>query len=271
MGGIAVDREGHVAVVRFDRPEAMNSIDTTFLPELAAAMRDLEADESVRAVVTTGEGSAWCTGADLAMLDVLENSSLNEVWHEALGQPVSNAGRLADRLGAGRLVLELYDFPKPWIAAVNGAVAGGGLGLCLLHDVCLASDAAVFTTAFAKVGVTSDLGLSWTLPRIVGRQHAADLFFTARLVDAAEALAIGLVQRVVPADRLLEEAVAYAAGIAASPAAGIQLTKIALQRSPEQTLRQQLELEWPNQVAAFGDPEVQRRVAAATARFRDAR
>lgn len=271
MGGIAVERDGAVAVVRFTRPEAMNSIDATFLPELAAAMHELEADESVRAVVTTGDGPAWCTGADLSMLELLERSSLSEVWHDALGEPVSNAGRLADRLGAGRLVLELYDFPKPWIAAVNGAVAGGGLGLCLLHDVCLASDAAVFTTAFAKVGVTSDLGLSWTLPRTVGPQYAADLFFTARLLDATEALALGLVQRVVPADRLLEEALAYAAGIAKSPAAGIQLTKMALQRSPEQTLRQQLELEWPNQVAAFGDPEVQQRVAAATARFREPR
>lgn len=266
-----MDRDGAVAVVRFDRPEAMNSIDATFLPELAAAMRALEADESVRAVVTTGAGPAWCTGADLSMLDALETSSLSEVWHHALGQPVSNAGRLADRLGAGRLVLDLYDFPKPWIAAVNGAVAGGGLGLCLLHDVCVASDSAVFTTAFANVGVTSDLGLSWTLPRTVGRQHAADLFFTARVLGAAEALALGLVQRVVPAERLLEEALAYAAGIAASPATGIQLTKMALQRSPEHTLRQQLELEWPNQVAAFGDPEVQGRVAAVTARHREAR
>lgn len=256
---IVVSRDGPVLILELNRAESMNAIGPTMLDSITGCLAEAERDDTVRAVVTTGRGPGWCAGADLDMLAALGDEGPDGVFHRTRGS--SDFERAIDRLGPGRQALAMWDFPKPWIAAVNGAVAGGGLGLCLLHDVRFAAESAIFTTAFARLGVTVDMGLSFLLPRAVGDEAAADLLYTARVINAGEALALRLVRQVVDGDPTVA-AVEYAHKIARRPALGVQATKIALRRPERARLERHLEFEWPTQLEAFRSPEVQERVRA---------
>lgn len=269
MNDVVTEQHGAVLVCRFNRPESLNGLTGALLAEFLEILEAARADDGVRVVVTTGEGKAYSAGADMADLtSETAQQGLNALLHENLTprQPLGLADRTFDRLGVGREVLALRDFDKPLIAAVNGDAAGGGLALALLHDIRLASQRARFSTAFVHIGLVAEMGLSYTLPRAVGLEAAADILYTGRRLDAQEALAIGLVRRVVAHDELVEEALEYAQIVAGMPPIAVQFAKRALMRTFDNTLAAQLELEWPYQVAAFATADSREGVAAFTQR-----
>jgi enoyl-CoA hydratase/carnithine racemase len=181
-----------IMTITFNRPERGNAWNPDIAGRYFAALEQAATSPEVRAIVVTGAGKAFCTGGDGAKLDEIADSG--DV------RPTSNRP---------------YWFPlkigKPVIGAINGAAAGIGLQIALYTDVRIASDKARFSTFFARLGLVAEMGLSWMLPRLVGAARAADLLFSARMVGADEAMAMGMVNQVVPHDRLLDEARAYAA------------------------------------------------------------
>ncbi|HWE90038.1 MAG TPA: enoyl-CoA hydratase-related protein [Pseudonocardiaceae bacterium] len=212
--------EDGVLRLTVNRPDRMNSMTVEMFGEFRAATRALR-DSQARALILTGAGDrAFCAGFDLAEIEVITRMSVREfVRFEELA---------ADSVAAIRAL------PFPVIAAVHGAAAGGGLSLALSADIRLASPAAKFSAAFVKVGLSAgELGTSWQLTRLIGPGRAAEMAYTARNVDAAEAHRIGLVNRVVPAEDLHDEAVALARTIAGNSPAGVRMSKRALQANME--------------------------------------
>src|SRR3954468_14735228 len=181
----------------------MNAITFQMFDEMHDLCRGLLSDKDARAVVITGAGRGFCAGLDLDDAETLPDMTPHEMM---LGQ----------QHWAGAFV-NFHELPQPVIAAVHGAAAGGGMGLALAADIRLASPEARFNAAFVRIGLTAgDVGVSWALPRVVGLGRAAEMMFTGRFVDAEEAERIGLVNRVVPADQLLDAALEMAEQIAAN-------------------------------------------------------
>ncbi|HYZ68041.1 MAG TPA: enoyl-CoA hydratase/isomerase family protein [Mycobacterium sp.] len=265
MSDVVVERHGAVLVCRLNRPDARNGLTGALLREYLAVLEDARSDDAVRVVVTTGEGEAFSAGADVNDLGgESARRGLNALMHENLGltNTLSAADRSFDRLGIGRETLTIKNYDKPLVAAVNGAAAGGGFALAMLHDIRLASERATFRSAFVRIGLVSEMGLSYTLPRAIGLEAAMDVMYTGRSMDAGEARALGLVRRVVAHERLMEEAIAYADQIAAQAPIAVQFAKRALTRSLDNTLHDQLELEWPYQVAAFDTDDAREGISA---------
>ena len=205
---IRVDRDGAVATLTLDRPERRNAYNTQMGEELVAAFRALRDDDAVRALVLRGAGQGFCAGVDL---DALK----------------SEPG-----LGEGEFVrgfaLELAAYPKPVIAAIHGAAIGVGVTMVLPCDVRVAADDAKLGLTFAKLGILPGLGSTHLLPRLVGLGRALELVLTARLVPAAEAYEIGLVNCVVPRDKLLATAREIAEQTLACDPAALAAAKRAL-------------------------------------------
>ena len=204
---ILYDVRDRVATVTLNRPEKLNAWTGVMGREVRQAMEHAGADDDVRVVVLTGAGRGFCAGADM---DLLAGIQAGGAAAEDVARPPA-AVRAEFR---GRYAY----FPtiaKPIIGALNGATAGLGLVVALYCDVRFAADSAVFTTAFARRGLVAEHGISWMLPRLVGLPHALDLMLSARKIDAAEALRMGLVNRVVPAAELMTTVGAYAAELAA--------------------------------------------------------
>ncbi len=265
MSEVVVERHGAVLVCRLNRPQDRNGLTGALLAEYLAALEEARTDASVRVVVTTGEGDAFSAGADMSDLDgESARQGLNVLMHEKLGLTgtLSMADRAFDRLGIGRETLAIKNFDKPLIAAVNGAAAGGGFALAMLHDIRLASERATFTSAFVRIGLVVEMGLSYTLPRAIGLEAAMDMMYTGRSVGADEARTIGLVRRVVSHDRLMDETMAYAEQVAAQAPIAVQFAKRTLARSLDNSFLAQLELEWPYQVAAFDTDDAREGIAA---------
>ncbi|MBE7520351.1 MAG: enoyl-CoA hydratase/isomerase family protein [Thermoflexaceae bacterium] len=243
-----------VRLIRLNRPERLNTMGGTLIASINDAFRSGEQDDSVRAYVVVGEGRAWCAGADLKDPAV-------EAFPGA-----GTEGRRAEAIdylgGAGRTVLTIARGSKPVIAAINGVTVGGGLGLALCMDIRIASEEARFSTVFISRGLAPDFGLSWFLPRLVGPERAAEMFFTARMIDAQEALRIGMVSRVVPHAQLLDEAMALARKIASQPPSALTYTRRDLQYAMSSTLEQHLEYEWANQRLQISSPEFREGLAA---------
>jgi enoyl-CoA hydratase/carnithine racemase len=262
MSEVVSERHGAVLALRLNRPEQRNGLTGTLLIEYLAALDEARRDDAVRVVVTTAEGDAFSAGADISDLD--SGDGLNALMHANLGltTALSTVDRAYDRLGIGRETLAVRNFDKPLIAAVNGAAAGGGFALAMLHDIRFASERATFTSAFVRIGLVAEMGLSYTLPRAIGLEAAMDLMYTGRLVGAEEALALRMIRRVLPHDRLMEETLSYAEQIAAQHPIAVQFTKRTLTRSLDNSLHAQLELEWPYQVAAFDTDDAKEGIAA---------
>lgn len=246
MTDCIVERVDGVMVIRFNRPERMNSLGGTLLSEFNEALLEGRADDRVRAFVVTGEGRAWNAGADLQAAGSRTPNAESQRWTSV--DPIGDVGRT---------VLNIRGCDKPTIAAVNGVAVGGGFGLCSAFDIRIASEQARFSTVFIRRALAPDCGLSWFLPRLVGPEVAAEMFFTGRMVDAAEALQLGIVSKVVPHDELMESAMALARGIANSPPTAMVFTRRALHNSQTATLEQHLEYEWVNQKACLRAPEFQ--------------
>jgi enoyl-CoA hydratase/carnithine racemase len=201
-----------VAEVTLNRPEKLNAWTLRMGAEVEHALRHADADDSVRAIIVTGAGKGYCAGADMDLLQgVQQGGDANASFADLADLPPLEPTLPAALRGPYSYPLALS---TPVIAAVNGVAAGLGLSYMLFYDMRIASDRARLGTVFARRGLVAEHGSSWLLPRLVGMHNACDLLFTGRLVDAEEALAMGLVNRVVPHDSLLAEARAIASEIA---------------------------------------------------------
>lgn len=259
---LLVERHGPVMLLRLNRPARHNAVGGTLFRDLAEAVDEAGADDSVHVVVTTGNGDAFCVGADAADFDRVAHLPARELLVSELiggekGLPELSANqRSLDELGnAGRWTLRMWELEKPAIAAVNGVAVGGGFALALLHDIRLAARSARLGSGFAPAGLAPEMGASYLLPRIVGQSTAAELLFSGRLLDAAEARELGVVSETIEDDRLVERAMELAQRIAALPPLAVQSSKRLLRRSAVHTLREQLRAEHAAQLVLFDHPD----------------
>ncbi|MFW7344095.1 enoyl-CoA hydratase [Pollutimonas sp. H1-120] len=226
----------HVAVVTLSRPEQMNALTKVMEADLRTVLEQLDKNEDVRVIILTGKGRAFCAGMDMNELEVLPPEDIRAAeWMRPY-----DMNRRPDYQARYAYFAAIR---KPIICAINGAAAGLGLVFALYSDMRFASDKAVFATAFAKRGLIAEHGIAWILPRIVGPGHAADLLFSARKIGIDEARQMRLVDRVIPADRLLEETISYADDLAmhVSPRS-VQVMKRQLGEAPFQTLSEAVSL-----------------------------
>jgi len=243
---IKVESDGTLAVVTLNRPEKRNAISATMIAELMTALQDLESG-SERVAIITGAGKAFCAGMDLDALKSLATQSAEE--------------NLADARRTAGFFRRLWSFPKPLIAAVNGAALAGGCGIATLCDFTLAAPEAKFGYTEVRVGFMPAL-VSMFLERQVGEKVARDLFLTGRIVDAAEAKAIGLVTRVVPAEQLLAAASELAATLVANSPGSILATKRLLVRASEAEIDRRIELAVAESAAIRATPDFREGLAA---------
>lgn len=194
--------EDGVAVITLNRPDRLNAWTGQMHTEVRAAMRAASDDPAVKVIVLTGAGRGFCAGADMNALRDIGAGTPEAVADEPFDPDAPEDFR--------KTYSYFPSVPKPIIGAINGACAGLGMVMALYTDIRFAADKAVFTTAFSRRGLIAEHGVSWLLPRLVGLAHAADLLFSARRVSAAEAERIGLVNRVMPAEDLMGEVMAYA-------------------------------------------------------------
>jgi 2-(1,2-epoxy-1,2-dihydrophenyl)acetyl-CoA isomerase len=214
-----------VATITLNRPESLNALNAVMRAEVLAALKAAGRDDAVRAVVITGEGRAFCSGADL------RGGSGERAFRRVLTAEYSP------------LITAVRELPKPVIAAVNGVAAGAGMSLALACDLVYAADDARFVLAFLRIGLVPDSGLTRTLVRALGRHRAAALIFSGEPLGAADAQAVGLVNDVVPADQLSATVQAAAASLASGPTAAIGLAKRAINHAEDALLSESLGME----------------------------
>jgi 2-(1,2-epoxy-1,2-dihydrophenyl)acetyl-CoA isomerase len=229
--------DGQVLWITMNRPEAANALTPDQRNRVIALLDQASRRIEIRAVVITGEGKHFCTGADLRSGEA--KSAQDDLAGLRTSRP-EDAPELAtgdiSRLlhdGAQRLVTAVLDCPKPVVAAVNGTAAGLGAQLALSCDLVLAANGARFIEIFVRRGLVPDAGGAWLLPRLIGLQKAKELMFFGDAVPAADAAALGLVNRVVPADELAKVAGEWAQRLADGPTAALALTKALLNSSLE--------------------------------------
>jgi 2-(1,2-epoxy-1,2-dihydrophenyl)acetyl-CoA isomerase len=235
---IITETNTNITTITLNRPEKLNAFAGTMREELLGALRAAAEDESCLVVIITGAGRAFCSGGDVEYMSGLQKKGDVESFRKLL-----NAGR--------DVVTQIVDMPKPVIASVNGVAAGAGCNLALACDYRIASDTAKLAETFVKIGMHPDWGGTWFLPRLVGPGRAFELLTTGRMVDAAEALAIGMVDRVVSLADLPEQTLTLARAIATGPPQAIADIKRALSASRTNSLSAQIELESEHQVRAF--------------------
>jgi 2-(1,2-epoxy-1,2-dihydrophenyl)acetyl-CoA isomerase len=242
---IEVERSDGVVTVTLNRPEKKNAINRTMWHEMEVAFGEIARRRDDRAVVVTGAGGAFCSGADIS-------GDVKDVEEHYL-----NRLRLI-----GDACAAVHRMPQPVIAKVGGVAAGAGLSLALACDLIVASDDARFTTVFSKRGLTIDFGSSWALPRLIGLHRAKELALLAELIDAKEAERLGLVNRVVPAGELDSFVAGWAAQLAAGPPLAMSMTKRLLNQSFGSSLDQALEGEGMAQSINFHTADTAEAMAA---------
>jgi enoyl-CoA hydratase/carnithine racemase len=209
-----------VATITLNRPDKLNAWTAVMEQEVRAAMAEAERDENVRVIVLTGAGRGFCAGADMSLLSTVATKGLDAAQRAQAVQADAGSGSGSGGGSARADFQKKYSyFPamsKPVIGAINGPAVGLGLVIALYCDLRFASDAARFSTAFARRGLIAEYGMAWMLPRLVGHANALDLLFSARLIDAAEAFRMGLANQVYPQDVFQEKVREYAAELAAN-------------------------------------------------------
>jgi enoyl-CoA hydratase/carnithine racemase len=271
---VTVERHGAVMLLRLNRPTRANAIGGTLLRDLASAFDEAGEDDDVHVVVTTGNGKTFCVGADVEDLDKIAHLparlllASSAVGGEKGLKTLSPRNRDVDDLGnAGRVAQRLWSLDKPTIAAINGAAVGGGLAIAMLHDIRLASETARIGTGFAALGIAPELAITYVLPRVVGAAAAADLLFRAELLSGTAARDIGLVSEAVPAEQLLDRAMAIAAQIAEKPSLATRWAKRLLRHSAGLELTAQLRAEYTAQVSLFDHPDTRAALAETVQRL----
>jgi enoyl-CoA hydratase/carnithine racemase len=238
VSDVREEQEGPVRILTLDRPETFNALTLDSMRELGDRLEAAAASAEVRAVVLTGKGNAFSAGGDsrfLLDLPSLPDQAIRDVVYGTFQRPIR--------------VMRAMD--KVVIAAVNGAAVGAGCELTLAADVRIASDRARFGEVWIKIGCVPALGGMYLLPRIVGLGRATDMILTGEIIDAAEALRIGLVTSVVPADGLLEIAVAHARLLATGPTRALAAAKAAINRGLASTVWNELDATVSDQLACF--------------------
>src|SRR5271155_5688780 len=213
-----------VATITLNRPDKLNAWTAVMEQEVRAAMAEAERDENVRVIVLTGAGRGFCAGADMSLLSTVATKGLDAAQRAQAVQAGTGSGSgSGSGSGGGSARADFQKkysyFPamsKPVIGAINGPAVGLGLVIALYCDLRFASDAARFSTAFARRGLIAEYGMAWMLPRLVGHANALDLLFSARLIDAADAFRMGLANQVYPQDVFQEKVREYAAELAAN-------------------------------------------------------
>jgi enoyl-CoA hydratase/carnithine racemase len=203
-----------VATITLNRPDKLNAWTAVMEGEVRAAIGEAERDNDVRVIILTGSGRGFCAGADISLLSSVAEQGLDKK-RRAQALKNTNVRKLKGvRPDFQRKYSYFPAVSKPVIAAINGPVVGLGLVISLYCDLRFASDAARFGTAFARRGLIAEYGMAWMLPRLVGVPNALDLLFSARMIDAAEALRMGLVNQVYPQDVFADKVRAYARDLA---------------------------------------------------------
>jgi 2-(1,2-epoxy-1,2-dihydrophenyl)acetyl-CoA isomerase len=236
MPHVTVERRDAVFEITLNRPEILNAVNRETIAALAAAVSEAGDDRAARAVLLRGAGTHFCAGGDITMFAELIRLTPAERQKALYG--------IVDTLHP--LLVRMRHMPKPVVAAVQGAAAGVGLSFVLAADLALAADNAVFTSGYIHLGTSPDGGMTTTLPHIVGLKHAAELMLLGDRFDAHRALELGLVNRVVPAEKLAAEAVALAARLAAGPTYAYGRTKALLQATLGDSFDAQLRRETEN-------------------------
>ena len=245
---VKLERHGAVAILRLDDPSAMNALTPAVKAGMDKHVLALVGDASVRAMVITGTGKAFCAGGDIRAMQAPEGRK---------------APAVRTRMKATHTWSRaLLDCDKPVIAAVNGAAVGGGLALALLADLIIASREAYFMSGYSKLGALPDLGLLQTLPWAIGSLRAKEMILLNRRYTAEEAVAIGLANRAVTPERLMPEALAMAEDIAAGPGPMLSLSKVMMKRAYETSVEEFFEREAIAQAIAFGSDEFNEGVEA---------
>jgi 2-(1,2-epoxy-1,2-dihydrophenyl)acetyl-CoA isomerase len=235
-----------VATLRLDRPDSLNALNGRLTGELIAALTALDADEGVRAIILTGSGRGFCAGADVADLAAAAGQ----------GADVGPAGlRRLLRTGSARLARLLLEVETPMVAAVNGPCAGAGVGLAVACDFVLAAEDATFNLVFVDRGLVPDYGLTWLLPRMVGLRRARELALLGGRLGAREAVAAGLITRVVAGADLATEAAALARRLADGPGVALGLTKRLLADSSELDHATAVDREFSAQALCFASED----------------
>lgn len=247
---VIYELNGGVATVTMNRPDALNALSLQLTSDLGAAFRRA-IDDNARAVVLTGNGRAFCSGGDLR--------EMQSMWQKE--------GRieafLEEPLGVLHDVIRLIrETPIPFVAAVNGVCAGAGTNFALACDLVIADENASFNEAFVRIGLSPDCGGTFFLPRAVGEKLAAELFMTGATIDAARALQIGMINRIVATDELKIEASKLAAKLAAAPTGSIGRIKRMLNASFSNDFSSQLKLEHQCQIESGKSDDFKEGVAA---------
>jgi len=232
MPFLNIERDGAIWTLTMNQPETRNALTgNTAVEEFVQVCDEIRRDASVKAVILTGAGPIFSSGGNV--------KDMQRFFDDAL---TPDAIREEYRQGIQRIPRALNQLDVPVICAVNGPAIGAGLDLTCMCDIRIASETATFAESFVRVGIVPGDGGAWLLPRAVGRAKAAEMAFTGEAIDAQEALACGLVSRVVPADQLLPTARALADKIAANPGAVMRMTKRLLREGEHSTLESLLEL-----------------------------
>jgi 2-(1,2-epoxy-1,2-dihydrophenyl)acetyl-CoA isomerase len=231
-----------VATITLNRPQAMNALHGTMREEIFACLREAEEDRDVGAVVITGAGQAFCAGGDIANMIQL--------------QARDDAAPITARTGvAADLIQFLHAMAKPVLAAVNGAAAGGGMNLALACDMRFGSPLTRFSASFVKIGLVPDWGGHYFLTRLVGTSQAMELMMLGSNIDADEALRLGLINRIFPAETLLADVVARAQRLAQGPSAALAAIKRGVYLGAEHSLATILAYEQQVQTELFLAPD----------------
>ena len=232
---LIVERRGPVEIITINRPERLNAIGAEVREEMHAAVEAAGADDAVRAAIITGAGRGFCSGADL--------SAVAARGAGGAPQPQNQTERLDEDGWVGRWAKRFALFDKPLIAAVNGVAAGAGMSMALACDVRVGSTNARFKSVFIERNLSPDSGMSYFLPRIVGYSRAADLVFSSRAVNADEAYRIGLLDRLVEPDQLMETSIQLAEEMAQWPPLALRMSKRVLQANQDAGLDEALRYE----------------------------
>ncbi len=240
---LLVERDGCVVTVTLNRPEVMNAMTSALFVDFGDLCRDLNRDETVRAVVVTGAGGNFCSGADVGPQAARATGATPVV-------PLRNMRRIKES------AIALHELQHPTVAKVRGVAAGAGLNLALGCDLVYASDNARFSEIFARRGLSIDFGGSWVLPRRVGLHRAKELALLAEVIDAAEADRIGLVNRILPDADLDAHVDDVVARITAGPPLALTMSKALLNNGAQTSMSQALEAEGQAQATNFGTNDV---------------
>lgn len=237
------EAENGVATITLNRPDKRNALSNELTPALRQMLLTVEAEPSVRCVVITGAGRAFCSGGDVSGMGGSNSTASADAPRPSLERVSLEDAVRKLQIGQETLTLRLFDLAKPTIAALPGAAAGAGMSIALACDLRIAAQSAFITTAFANIGLSGDYGGSWLLTQLVGVARAKELYFTSRRVGADEGVALGIFNEVVPDDQLMARTRALAESIAAGPPIALRYMKENLNRAVGADMRSALALE----------------------------